>query len=76
MELNEALAALSSGDFEESAIRVVKNHLREITEEELMLRRNMEIDKNQYSRTKEKKTTRLRRLRKEIKQIKNVLDSL
>ena len=76
MELNEALAALSSGDFEESAIKVVKNHLREITEEELMLRRNMEIDKNQYSRTKEKKTTRLRRLRKEIKQIKNVLDSL
>lgn len=76
MELNEALAALSSGDFEESAIKVVKNHLREITEEELMLRRNMEIDKNQYSRTKEKKATRLRRLRKEIKQIKNVLDSL
>lgn len=76
MELDASLAALAVGDFGETDIKMVKSHLREITEEELMLRRNMETEKNLYSRSKEKKSTRLRKLRKEIKEIKKILDSL
>ena len=72
----EAVAAISSGEYSENDLLIVKRRLNELNKEELALKRKMEKDKNAFVKSKGKNTTQLKAIRKDIKDLKIVLNSL
>ena len=72
----EAVAAISSGEYSENDLLIVKRRLNELNKKELALKRKMEKDKNAFVKSKGKNTTQLKAIRKDIKDLKIVLNSL
>lgn len=70
-----AIAAVSSGEYCESDIRVIKNELESLNRRELVLKRQMEKSKNDFVKNKDKSNSELKTLRTNIKLIKNILKS-
>lgn len=70
-----AIAAVSSGEYCESDIRVIKNELESLNRRELALKRQMEKSKNNFIKNKDKSNSELKTLRTNIKLIKNILKS-
>jgi len=70
-----AIAAVSSGEYCESDIRVIKNELESLNRRELALKRQMEKSKNDFIKNKDKSNSELKTLRTNIKLIKNILKS-
>lgn len=70
-----AVAAVSSGDYCESDIRIIKNELESLNRRELALKRQMEKSKNDFVKNKDKSNSELKTLRTNIKLIKNILKS-
>lgn len=70
-----AIAAVSSGEYCESDIRVIKNELESLNRRELALKRQMEKSKNDFVKNKDKSNSELKTLRTNIKLIKNILKS-
>lgn len=70
-----AVAAVSSGEYCESDIRVIKNELESLNRRELALKRQMEKTKNDFVKNKDKSNFELKTLRTNIKLIKNILKS-
>lgn len=70
-----AIAAVSSGDYYESDIKIIKNELDSLNRRELALKRQIEKSKNDFVKDKNKSNSELKILRTNIKLIKNILKS-
>ena len=70
-----AIAAVSSGDYCESYIKIIKNELDSLNRRELALKRQIEKSKNDFVKNKNKSNSELKILRTNIKLIKNILKS-
>lgn len=68
-----ALASIISGEYTNTDIKVVKQWLNSLLKKESSLIRQMEKNKNEYSKKKEKNQIELQKLRKDIKDIKKIL---
>ena len=71
-----AVAAISSGEYSESDIRTVRERLNVLNKEELALKRKMEKEKNAFVKAKDKSASEIKSLRKDIREIKNILKNL
>lgn len=70
-----AIAAVYSGDYCESDIKIIKNELDSLNRRELALKRQIEKSKNDFVKNKNKSNSELKILRTNIKLIKNILKS-
>lgn len=68
-----ALASIISGEYSNTDIKIVKQWLNSLLKKESSLIRQMEKNKNEYSKKKEKNQAELQKLRKYIKDIKKIL---
>jgi len=67
-----AVAAISSGDYSESDIKIIKDDLSLLAKKEKEILRKMEKDKNEFAKRKRKTNSELKEIRKEIKEINNI----
>ena len=71
-----ALAAITSGDYCESDIKVIKEQIKCLNKQELALKRKMEKDANDFVKHKDKNQTELKIIRNDIKSLKNILKEI
>ena len=71
-----ALAAVTSGDYCESDIKVIKEQIKCLNKQELALKRKMEKDTNDFVKHKGKNQTELKIIRNDIKSLKNILKEI
>ena len=71
-----ALAAISSGEYSENDVKTVKERLSVLNKEEASIKRKMERDKNSFVKEKGKSNSKIKSIRKEIKELKNFLNSV
>ena len=71
-----ALAAISNGEYSENDVKAVKERLSALNKEESFIKRKMERDKNSFVKEKGKSNSKIKSLRKEIKELKNFLNSV
>lgn len=68
-----AVAAVSTGDYTDKDIEILREKISFLNKKELALKRQMEKKKNEFVREKDKSGSELRKIRKEIKDLKNIL---
>lgn len=68
-----ALSAISSGEYSRSDEKIVKERIDSLNKEELTIKRKMEKSKNEYSRKKDKLSSELKTVRKNIRTLKSAL---
>ena len=71
-----ALAAVTSGEYCESDIKVIKEQIKCLNKQELALKRKMEKDTNDFVKHKGKNQTELKIIRNDIKSLKNILKEI
>ena len=71
-----ALAAVTSGEYCESDIKVIKEQIKCLNKQELALKRKMEKDTNDFVKHKDKNQTELKLIRNDIKSLKNILKEI
>jgi hypothetical protein len=71
-----ALAAISSGDYCESDVKVIKEQLNCYNKEELALKRKIEKETNDFVKNKDKHHSDLKTIRSNIKTLKHILKDL
>jgi hypothetical protein len=71
-----ALASISSGDYCESDVKVIKEQLNSFNKQELSLRRQIEKETHDFVKNKEKHRSDLKAVRTNIKNIKNILNQI
>ena len=73
MIFKTALSAVSSGEYGESDVKVVKQWLEMLNKKELAIKRQIEKNKNEFVKNKGKTNSELKTIRTDIKHIKNIL---
>lgn len=68
-----ALSAVSSGEYGEADLRAVKEWLELLSKKEAAIKRQLEKNKNEFVKRKDKTSSELKNLRNDIKAIKNIL---
>lgn len=68
-----AIFALCSGEYCSDDIRVVKDHLNQLNQQELKVKRRMERETCEFVKNKRKNQSELRNLRTSIKEVRNLL---
>lgn len=68
-----AVAAISSGEYSDDDVKVTKMRLDELKKQESDLKRKIEQEKNAFVKNKDKSTSKLKKIRGEIRTIKNML---
>lgn len=68
-----AVASISLGEYSESDIKIVKDNLSTLVKKEKEILRKIEKNKNEFVKGKRKTNSELREIRKEIKDINNIL---
>lgn len=68
-----ALTAISAGYYTQSDLEVVKKRLSILSKKELSLKREMEKKTNDFVKSKRKSNSELKEVRKDIKDINNIL---
>ena len=71
-----AVAAVASGDYCESDIKAIKNHLKSLNKQETTLKRQMEKETNEFVNNKDKHQTELKNIRSDIKELKHLLKTI
>lgn len=71
-----ALAAVTSGDYCESDVKVIKEQVNFLNKQETSLKRKMEKETNDFVKHKGKNQTELKTIRSDIKKLKNILKNL
>ena len=71
-----ALAAVTSGEYCESDIKVLKEQLNDYNKKESTIRRQMERDTNEFVKNKGKSQSELKNIRTYIKELKNILKAV
>ena len=70
---SEDIAAILQGDFSNENVKAVKQCVNSLIKKEKALIRQMEKNKNDYVRKKEKASFELEHIKKEIKELKKIL---
>ena len=73
MIFKTALSAISSGEYGEADLKVVKEWLEDLSKKELAIKRQIEKNKNEFVKNKGKKNSELKNIRSDIKTIRNIL---
>ena len=73
MIFKTALSAVSSGEYGEADVKVVKQWLEVLDRRESAIKRQIEKNKNEFVRNKGKTNSELKNIRTDIKHIKNIL---
>lgn len=73
MIFKTALSAVSSGEYGETDVKVVKEWLEHLNRKELAIKRQIEKNKNEFVKNKGKANSELKNIRTDIKHIKNIL---
>ena len=68
-----ALSAVSSGEYGEADLRAVKEWLESLNKKEAAIKRQLEKNKNEFVKRKDKTSSELKNLRNDIKTIKSIL---
>ena len=76
MIFKTALSAVSSGEYGEADVKVVKEWLEHLNKKELAIKRQFERNKNEFVKNKGKANSELKTLRNDIKSIKNILKAV
>lgn len=76
MNFKTALSAVSSGEFSENDVKAVKQWLERLNKKELAIKREIEKNKNEFVKNKGKTNSELKNLRKDIKEIRNILKNI
>ena len=71
-----ALAAVTSGDYCESDVKVIKEQIKCLSKQELALKRKIEKDTNDFVKHKDKNQAELKTIRSDIKSLKNILTEI
>ena len=71
-----AVAAVASGDYCESDIKTIKDHLKFLNKQELTLKRQIEKETNEFVKNKDKHQTELKNIRNDIKELKHLLKTI
>ena len=71
-----ALAAVTSGDYCESDIKVIKEQIKCLNKQELTLKKKKKKDTNDFVKHKDKNQTELKLIRNDIKSLKNILKEI
>jgi hypothetical protein len=71
-----ALAAVISGDYCESDVKIIKEHLNYLNKQESSLKRKIEKETNDFVKNKDKNHTELKTIRSNIKSIKHILKDI
>ena len=73
MIFKTALSAVSSGEYGEADVKVVKQWLEVLNRRESAIKRQIEKNKNEFVKKKDKTSSQLKNIRRDIKTIKNIL---
>ena len=73
MIFKTALSAVSSGEYGEADVKVVKQWLEVLNRRESAIKRQIEKNKNEFVKNKGKTNSELKNIRTDIKHIKNIL---
>ena len=73
MIFKTSLSAVSSGEYGEADLKVVKEWLEYLNKREAAMKRQIEKNKNEFVKKKDKTSSQLKNIRKDIKTIKNIL---
>ncbi len=73
MIFKTSLSAVSSGEYGEADLKVVKEWLEYLNKREAAMKRQIEKNKNEFVKEKGKTSSQLKNIRKDIKTIKNIL---
>ena len=71
-----ALASVTSGDYCESDIKVIKEQIKCRSKQELALKKKKKKDTNYFVKKKKKNQTELKIIRNDIKSLKNILKEI
>ena len=71
-----ALAAVTSGDYCESDVKVIKEQIKCLSKQERALKRKIEKDTNDFVKHKGKNQAELKTIRSDIKSLKNILKEI
>lgn len=71
-----AMAAVSSGIYDETDIKVIKWQLENLNKKELSIKRQMEKNRNDFVKKKNKNETELKTVRNDIRTLKNFLKGI
>jgi len=71
-----ALTAISAGYYTQSDLEIVKKRLSILSKKELSLKREMEKKTNDFVKSKRKSNSELKEVRKDIKDINNILKKI
>ena len=71
-----AVAAVTSGDYCESDIKAIKNHLNFLNKQEATLKRQMEKETNEFVKNKDKHQSELKNIRSDLKELKHLLKTI
>lgn len=73
MIFKTSLSAVSSGEYGEADLKVVKEWLEHLNKREAAMKRQIEKNKNEFVKEKGKTSSQLKNIRKDIKALKNIL---
>ncbi len=73
MIFKTSLSAVSSGEYGEADLRVVKEWLEHLNKREAAMKRQIEKNKNEFVKKKDKTSSQLKNIRRDIKTIKSIL---
>ncbi len=76
MIFKTSLSAVSSGEYGEADLKVVKEWLEYLNKREAAMKRQIEKNKNEFVKEKGKTSSQLKNIRKDIKTIKNILKTV
>lgn len=71
-----AVASISLGEYSKNDIKIVKDNLSTLVKKEKEILRKLEKNKNEFVKGKRKTNSELREIRKEIKDINNILKKI
>ena len=71
-----AFAAISSGEYSDADVSIVRQWLEELNKKEATMKRKIEKNKNEFVKTKDKSNSELKLIKTDIKAIKNILKAI
>lgn len=71
-----AMAAVSSGIYDETDVKVIKEQLDSLNKKELSVKRQMEKNRNDFVKKKNKSENELKSVRNDIRTLKNFLKGI
>ena len=72
----KAFASISSGEYSEEDVKLVKQWVEELSKKESIIKRKAEQTKNNFVKNKDKAMSELKRIKNDKKAIRNILKTI